>query len=171
MKTREEKLAAIEASMKRWITRQGRAATALAKLQRQKQRLLKGPTDQERRDRKAMDALEGRVLGGPDFDIKKKVETDSAIPLPELDAFFIDGGVKMKVTKKDDLAVMPSNQPKPLDAEDAFSIPTELKITTDVEALRAERRKKEAAERKAMPLTGKAALDYIKTPRNRRAKA
>lgn len=46
--------------------------------------------------------------------------------------------------------------------DDAFAIPADLKVTTDVEVLRAERRKREAAERHAMPLTGKAALDHIR---------
>jgi hypothetical protein len=69
-------------------------------------------------------------------------------------------GVKTDTTM-DALFAAPS-LPEKFDAEDAFSIPKELKVTTDVERLRAERRKKEAAERKKMPLTGKAASDYIK---------
>lgn len=47
-------------------------------------------------------------------------------------------------------------------AVDELTIPEELRVTTDVEALRAERRKKEEAERHKMPLTGKAAMEHIK---------
>jgi hypothetical protein len=43
MKTREEKLANIEASINRWITRGLRATNAISKLQKRKQRLLKTP--------------------------------------------------------------------------------------------------------------------------------
>lgn len=60
-------------------------------------------------------------------------------------------------------AAMKANSVKPLDTEDAFNIPNELRVTADVEAMRAERRKKEAAERKAMPLTGRKAMNYLKS--------
>jgi hypothetical protein len=52
-----------------------------------------------------------------------------------------------------------------------LSIPPFLKVGADVEAMRAERRAREAAERKAMPLTGRAALDAIRSKPRRRAKS
>lgn len=45
---------------------------------------------------------------------------------------------------------------------DELTIPADLRVTADVEKLRAERRKKEEAERHKMPLTGRAAMDHIK---------
>ena len=135
MTTRQQKLSDIETKMNRWMTRSMRASNAIRKLQKQRHRLLKGPTDQERRDRKAMDVLEGRALGGPDFDIKKR-------ELPQVE------------TKDDDLTIPPElNRAAPLIAE----------------RMTAARKKAEAEARKAMPLSGKAALDYIKTPRKRKA--
>ena len=136
MPTRQQKLSDIETKMNRWLARGMRATNALHKLAKQKQRLLKGPTDQERRDRKAMAVLEGRALGGPDFDIKKaevpQIETDH-VSETELPDFL--------------------NRADPLIAE----------------RMTAARKKAEAEARKAMPLSGKAALDYIKTPRKRKA--
>ncbi len=141
MPTRQQKLADIETKMNRWMARSMRASNAIRKLQKQRHRLLKGPTDQERRDRKAMDVLEGRALGGPDFDATRKLGGVSDLHIAEQE-------------KNDDLTIPPElNRADPLIAE----------------RMTAARKKAEAEARKAMPLTGKAALDYIKAPRKRKA--
>lgn len=55
--------------------------------------------------------------------------------------------------------------------EDPFAIPPELNRADPfiAEKMTAARKKAEAAARKAMPLTGRAASDYIKAPRKRKA--
>jgi len=125
----------VELRLKRWHTRLTRASNEVAKLEKKRRRMMSMTLADRHREHTKVRLASGEVVG---------VKTDSEIPLPELDAFF-----------------QPEPK-KPFDAEDAFSIPKELKVTTDVEKLRAERRKAEAAERKKMPLTGKAASDYIK---------
>jgi hypothetical protein len=127
----------VELRLKRWHTRLTRASNEVAKLEKKRRRMMSVTLADRPREHTKVRLASGEVVG---------VKTDSEIPLPELDAFF----------------AAPSLPEKKFDAEDAFSIPKELKVTTDVERLRAERRKKEAAERKKMPLTGKAASDYIK---------
>ena len=158
MKTREEKLAAIEAAMVRWIRRQGRAATELAKLQRKKQRLLK-PRDPTRVAK--MSPAMAKALEIADAKVK---------PIEHFD----------------DLAVMPSNVrprghariahlaedlgPALREAGQDAGIPAFLDRGNPVvaEEMTAARKKAEAEQRKKMPLTGKAALEAIRSPQPKR---
>lgn len=112
MQSVQQKLEAVENSIRRWHTRLSRASNAIRTLDSKRRRLIK--------------QLRPHTSPAP-------------IPVPTI------------------------VETKPFDAEDAFSIPVELKVTADVEAMRAERRAKEAAEKKAMPLSGKAALKRIKS--------
>lgn len=159
MKTREEKLAAIEAAMVRWIRRQGRAATELAKLQRKKQRLLKAPVN-----RPSEEVIVPHV---------KQVETDHLN-----EQAFAKLATMRKALKKSGLAAgegLPLACPDPVFAgapvhEAVDKIPAFLDRGNPVvaEEMTAARKKAEAEQRKKMPLSGKAALDAIKGTRKKK---
>ena len=120
------KLTDVEAKLRRWQTRLTRAHNAVARYNKMRLR------------------LQGQLASTPAV-AKPKVITDSAVPLPELDAFFI---------------------PTPK-APDKLDIPPFLKRDVDVDALKAQRKSKEAADKKAMPLTGRAALEAIRPKRKK----
>jgi hypothetical protein len=67
MKTREEKLANIEASINRWITRGLRATNAISKLQKRKQRLLKTPPAKTVVEEKIADTFAPPLSSLPDI--------------------------------------------------------------------------------------------------------
>lgn len=177
MKTRDEKLAAIEVAMTRWIRRQGRAATALARLQKQKQRLLK-PRDPMR-------------VGKMSPAMAKALEVADQIAAKDVPAELERTSVK-PLEHHDDLAHMPSNIVRPRGharlahlAEDMgqalreSSEDAELPKFLDrrdpliAEQMTAARKKAEAEERKKMPLTGRAAEAAVrsKTVRQKSVKA
>lgn len=57
--------------------------------------------------------------------------------------------------------------PVPLAADIDTTIPAAFRRSVDVDKLKAERLKREAADKKKMPLTGKAAIDYVKVKRKK----
>lgn len=157
--TQDQKLTNVEEKLKRWMTRGRRAQTAIDKLLRQRQRLLKAPA---------------KVTAKP------KVVTDSEIPLPELDAFFLPTQ-PLPLKHHDDLAAMPSNQ------HDDLTIPPDLRRTTApgkpgpkrlsdiinkpfidarkkkrLEKMDEKRRGRSMFDKSDMPLTGRDALKAIR---------
>ena len=143
------KLAKCETSLKRWHTRLVRASTMVAKLEKQRRRL-----------QTQMGPVNLTDLIGPD---KAKpvehVETSmaSSIDVAEVQRQLDDMiGTSITPQKIADVAAV---------AHDKLDIPPFLKRTqADVDKLKAERKSKEAAAKKAMPLTGRAALAALKAP-------
>ncbi len=133
------KLTAVEASLKRWHTRLTRASRMLQKLEKQRRRLATQVA--------YISPAPGRVKAA---EPKPKIVTDSAIPLPELDAFFLPTKPKPLV-HHDDLAAMPSN----VKAPENLDLPTFLD------------RRKVKVDKKAMPLTGRAAQEAIRPKRKK----
>ena len=118
--TIEEKIADIDARLKKWRPRLTRATNVVTLLLRKRDRLMQHPKG-------TSDLLEFAVSGA-----KAQAAADHVIE---------------EEAKKD---------------EDQLAIPEELRVTVDVEKLRAARRKEEEAARHKMPLTGKAAMEHIK---------
>jgi hypothetical protein len=117
-----KKLAACEASLKRWHTRLTRASNMVTKLEKQRRRL----------------AAEPKVIKEVRSELKPLV-------------------------KFDDLASLPSNVKKEDDIPDFLNRSNPL----IAEQMTAARKKAEAAARSAMPLTGRAAQDFIKSKRKK----
>lgn len=124
MKTRDDKLANIEVSLKRWMTRGFRAQRAIDKLLKQRRRLLKAE------EPKPSDIAVANMVQAIDDQLTNIVEGKPADPL-EIPAAFR----------------------RPLLAED----------------MTAKRKAEEAEQRKAMPLTGRAAMAAIRGPKKRKA--
>ena len=114
-----KKLSTCEASLKRWHTRLTRAANMVAKLEKQRRRLMPVRT---MADRTAEQKAEGRMPG---------LGTVTTAPVTDIPDFL--------------------NRANPLIAEQ----------------MTAARKKAEAAARSAMPLTGRAAQDFIKSKRKK----
>lgn len=142
------KLAAVEASMARWQTRLTRATNALNKLAKQRRRLL-AQTAVSR-----MTAKPGELTPNQKEALaqapKVSVETDhiSDLDLPA----FLDrrnpDGIRKAAREMQEAA----------DAQ-------------LVDRLKAQRADQVAADKKKMPLTGRAAMDYLKvTPKKKKAK-
>jgi hypothetical protein len=129
------KLAACEASLKRWQTRLKRATTKVTELDRQRRRLQAkmGPVSLT------------NLIGPPMSDKDVGADQETVKPL----------------IQHDDLAHMPSNAKK--------DIPDFLDRSNPLiaEQMTAARKKAEAAARSAMPLTGRAAQDFIKSRRKK----
>lgn len=138
------KLASVEANLKRWHTRLTRAANMVAKLEKYRRRLM----------------LEKAVEDRP-------VALTVKIKMPKTKP--VEGVYSLNEAKQglDEAAAM---NVAPLSAEDE-SLPKWLDRSDPLiaEKMTAARKAAEAAERKKMPLTGKAASDYIKAPRKRKA--
>jgi len=134
------KLAKCETSLKRWHTRLVRASTMVAKLEKQRRRL-----------QAQMGPVNLTDLIGPPLSVKD-VGADQETVKPVIDV--------AEVTRQVDAAI---------DATPNLDIPPFLRRTqADVDALKAKRKSKEAAAKKAMPLTGRAALAAIKAPPQKR---
>ena len=126
MKNTTEKLAACEASLKRWHTRLTRASNMVTKLEKQRRRLMPlrtmaDRTAEQKRDR----AMPGLATVTIDVDEVRR-QVDAAIDT---------------------------------------TIPPEFKRDVDVDALKAQRKSKEAPDKTKMPLTGRAAMAAIKKRR------
>lgn len=147
MKTREEKLAAIEAAMVRWIRKQGRAATELAKLQKKKQRLLKAPVN-----RPSEEVIVPHV---------KQVETDHLN-----EQAFAKLATMRKALKKSGLA---AGEGLPLQVPDKIPAFLDRGNPVVAEEMTAARKKAEADQRKKMPLSGKDAMAAIKATKRKKA--
>ena len=129
MKNATEKLAACEASLKRWHTRLTRASNMVTKLEKQRRRLmpvrtLADRTAEQKRDR-------------------------AMPPFAQVTAATIDVA---EVRRQ-------------LDAAIDTTIPQEFKRDVDVDALKAQRKSKEAPDKTKMPLTGRAAMAAIRQKR------
>jgi hypothetical protein len=153
------KLAATEASLKRWQTRLKRAATKVGELDRQRlryQRMLLNPEPvpvapvKVRPVKIKMKQIETDHLSEPTFQkLAKKMEATAAAP------------VKVKVPKETpkaeviaSVAATKAEEPIP-----AFLNRADPHVAAK---LTAARKKAEVEERKKMPLTGKAAMAFIK---------
>jgi hypothetical protein len=150
----QQNLQQVELSMKRWHTRLVRASNALRKLEQKRRRLAaKGSTP-------PVEKL-GAVVAA--------VERTEAIPLPELDAFFVPTRPKTLADRspRNDKGISGtiSKQPPPAEMIEDTSIPAFLDRRDPLiaEQMTKARKAKEADARKAMPLTGKAALAKIKS--------
>lgn len=128
----------LDASRKRWMTRLTRAHTALKELDRKRQRLLK------KQFSPSLGMAAEEVI--PTAIAPEKLSTETVVAPPK-DYDAIEAFAKAVV-----------EAPK----EDGLDIPKELRVTADVEALRAQRRKAEEAERKKMPLNEREALKHIR---------
>jgi len=138
--TAPQKLAKCETTLKRWHTRLVRASTMVAKLEKQRRRL-----------QAQMGPVNLTDLIGPPLSAKD-VGADQETAKPTIDV--------AEVTRQVDAAI---------DATPSLDIPPFLKRTqADVDKLKAQRKSKEAAAKKAMPLTGRAALAAIKAPPQKR---
>jgi hypothetical protein len=136
----QQNLQQVEASLRRWHTRLTRATNAIRKLEA-KRRRLSGPTRP-----KTLADRSPRNDKGISGTISKTPPIPDTIPLPELDAFFQRGRAAQAAV--DELTV-----PAFLDRRDPVV----------AEEMTKARKAKEADARKAMPLTGKAALAKIKS--------
>lgn len=195
MQTDAQKLTAVEAALRRWHTRLTRATNAIRKLEAKRRRLTpksgwvevvqKTLADRPREHTKVR-LSSGEVVG---------IKTDSEIPLPELDAFFLPDRPKALV-HRDDLAAMPSNQPKGdgLDIPPAFKRVEEVKpasgspgpkLLSDminkpfIDAAKKKRLAAMEAKRQGrvrfgptdMPLSGKDALNAIKAVKAKKSQS
>jgi len=141
----QTKLAKCETSIRRWQTRLVRATNMLTKLERQRRRL-----------QAKMGPVNLTDLIGPAKETPAPKEKGALASIPT-------GEVIAMVTEAIDHP--------PVNADDdAFKIPPELNRADPLiaERMTAARKKAEAEARKAMPLTGKAARDYIKAPLKKR---
>lgn len=137
------KLAAVEAKIRRWQTRATRAVNALRKLDAQRRRLQAKP-------KSVAQTVAGMTAKPGELTPNQKAALAEAIPTNHYDA------VEQAAAEM-------------VGADVDTTIPPELKRDANVDALKAERRKREEAERHKMPLTGKAAIDYVKvTPKPKR---
>lgn len=133
MTTIAQQLKDLDDRRRRWMTRLTRAHNAIRQLDQKRLRLLKKQAEPEA----PKPELSTAIVAAP-----PQVETDD-MNEAQLEKFVAGGMAAQK-------------------AVDELTIPKELRVTADVERLRAERRQKEAAERKKMPLTGKAAMAAIR---------
>jgi len=146
------KLDMVNRQLRRWQTRATRANNMVAKLIKTQRRIMMefdyGP-------REAVKTLAASFESWPaptkatERQVTKPVAQEEAVP-------FVDGGVKVKITKPDDLAMMPSNQKKDIPAFLDRSDPL------IAEKMTATRKKAEAAERRKMPLTGREAERHLR---------
>ena len=125
------KLDACEAKLRRWHTRLTRASNAIAKLVKQRQRLM------------------AKLAAAP----AKPMTTPMIEATANLVQAIDDGLTNIIEGKPADLDIPPFLKRKPVDAA----------------ALTAQRKVKEADAKKKMPLTGKAAIDYVKVKRKKTA--
>ena len=156
MQTDAQRLEAVEVALRRWHTRLTRATNAIRKLEA-KRRRLSGPTrPKTMADRDTRKVERHRVV-------------QESIPLPELDAFFQPEPKRPRGS----VAIADLCGPKGGEAlataaresaEDA-GIPAFLDRRDPLiaEQMTKARKAKEADARKAMPLTGKAALAKIRS--------
>jgi hypothetical protein len=151
MKTREEKLAAIDASMKRWLTRNKRATNQLSRLARQRDRLLK------QRDPMRVGKMSTAMAKALEIVDEKK-----ALDIPPV--------LQRPLIHHDDLAHMPSNalpkagDPGPKMLEDLLN-PAAAINRKRLERNDAKRRGPAKIDKTAMPLSGRDAMKAIKAAR------
>lgn len=140
------KLVSVEANLKRWLSRLTRAANMVGKLEKYKRRLV----------------LEKAVEGRP-VKVRKDKPLSETIDIEEVQRQLDAAIATVTPQAIADVAAVVAHKEE--------EIPTFLRRSeteADVAKMRAARKKAEAAERKKMPLTGKAAEDYIKAPLKKR---
>jgi hypothetical protein len=166
--TNEQKLTSVEEKLKRWMTRGRRAQTAIDKLLRQRQRLLKGP--------KVIKEVkpEVKLLVHHDDLASMPSNTPSVIPLPELDAFFQIPAKQSVLGKEDaDLTIPPelkrtedkpkSGSPGPKLLSDLINKPfIDARKKKRLEKMDEKRRGRSMFDKSDMPLTGRDALKAIR---------
>jgi len=174
MKTREEKLAAIDASMKRWLTRNKRATNALSRLAKQRDRLLKP------RDVSKMSPAMAKALEVADYDAIEKaaarlVDAEPSLLPHQVDAivkakdgldlpgFLARGQAAQKAVDKVIADLPKAGDPGPKMLEDLLN-PAAAINRKRLERNDAKRRGvAKPVDKKAMPLSGRDALRHIKS--------
>jgi hypothetical protein len=178
MKTREEKLAAIDASMKRWLTRNKRATNALSRLAKQRDRLLK-PRDVSKMSPAMAKAFE--IVDRPkDYDAIEKaaarlVDAEPSLLPHQVDAivkakdgldlpgFLARGQAAQKAVDKVIADLPKAGDPGPKLLEDLLN-PAAAINRKRLERNDAKRRGvAKPVDKKAMPLSGREALRHIKS--------